>query len=99
MLVTPATTETARKALSVEPLAPRAPLPRRQEDPANSLTAYLRETLPLDLGELAQDVLDWLDNPAKADAVRQRFTEMHHLLKRDTARCASDAIAQVIEAR
>ena len=48
---------------------------------------------------LAQDVLDWLDNPAKADAVRQRFTEMHHLLKRDTARCASDAIAQVLEAR
>ncbi|MFY9476703.1 MAG: lipid-A-disaccharide synthase [Aquabacterium sp.] len=48
---------------------------------------------------LAQDVLDWLDNPAKADAVRQRFTEMHHLLKRDTARCASDAIAQVLQAR
>lgn len=49
--------------------------------------------------QLARDVLDWLDHPAKADAVRQRFTEMHHLLKRDTARCASDAIAQVLEAR
>lgn len=49
--------------------------------------------------QLAQDVLDWLDNPAKADTVRQRFTEMHHLLKRDTARCASDAIAQVLQAR
>lgn len=48
---------------------------------------------------LARDVLDWLDHPAKADAVRQRFTEMHHLLKRDTARCASDAIAQVLQAR
>lgn len=48
---------------------------------------------------LAQDVLDWLDNPARAEAVRQRFTEMHHLLKRDTARCASDAIAQVLQAR
>ena len=49
--------------------------------------------------QLARDVLDWLDHPAKADAVRQRFTEMHHLLKRDTARCASDAIAQVLKAR
>jgi lipid-A-disaccharide synthase len=47
--------------------------------------------------QLARDVLDWLDHPAKADAVRQRFTELHHLLRRDTARCASDAIAQVLD--
>ncbi|MES2092064.1 MAG: lipid-A-disaccharide synthase [Pseudomonadota bacterium] len=49
--------------------------------------------------QLAADVLAWLDQPAKADQVRQRFTELHHLLRRDTARCASDAIAQVLESR
>ena len=48
--------------------------------------------------QLARDVLDWLDQPARADAVRQRFVELHHLLRRDTARCASDAIAQVLQA-
>lgn len=48
--------------------------------------------------QLARDVLDWLDQPARADAVRQRFNELHHLLRRDTARCASDAIAQVLQA-
>lgn len=47
--------------------------------------------------QLARDVLDWLDHPAKAEAARQRFTELHHLLRRDTARCASDAIAQVLD--
>jgi lipid-A-disaccharide synthase len=26
----------------------------------------------------------------------ERFTELHHLLRRDTARCATDAIAQVL---
>jgi lipid-A-disaccharide synthase len=31
--------------------------------------------------------------------VQQRFLELHHLLRRDTARTASDAIAQVIETR
>ena len=49
--------------------------------------------------QLAADVLDWLDQPAKAEAVRQRFTELHHTLRRDTARCATDAIAQVLEDR
>ncbi|RZL10327.1 MAG: lipid-A-disaccharide synthase [Rubrivivax sp.] len=47
--------------------------------------------------QLARDVLDWLDHPAKAEAARQRFIELHHLLRRDTARCASDAIAQVLD--
>lgn len=49
--------------------------------------------------QLAADVLAWLDQPARAQSVQQRFLELHHLLKRDTARAASDAIAQVLEAR
>jgi lipid-A-disaccharide synthase len=48
--------------------------------------------------QLARDVRAWLDNPARVDAVRQRFTDLHLLLRRDTARCASDAIAQVLQA-
>lgn len=47
---------------------------------------------------LAADVLAWLDAPARADAVRRRFDELHHQLRRDTARTATDAIAQVLEA-
>jgi len=43
-------------------------------------------------------VLAWLDAPQRAAAARERFTELHHLLKRDTARVATDAIAKVIEA-
>jgi lipid-A-disaccharide synthase len=49
--------------------------------------------------QLANDVLDWLDHPAKMEALQQRFTELHHLLRRDTARCATDVIAQVLQAR
>ncbi len=45
---------------------------------------------------LAAAVLDWLDDPKKAEAAAARFTEMHHLLRRDTARRATDAIAQVL---
>jgi len=45
---------------------------------------------------LARAVADWLDHPPKAAAIVARFTEMHHLLRRDTARRATDAIAQVI---
>jgi lipid-A-disaccharide synthase len=44
-------------------------------------------------------VLDWLDHPTKAAAVEQRFTELHHTLRRNTAQAAADAIAQVIESR
>ena len=47
--------------------------------------------------QLAADVLDWLDHPAKVLAVRQRFIELHHTLRRDTARCASEAIAQILQ--
>ena len=47
---------------------------------------------------LAAAVRSGLDDAAGAARVAQRFTELHHLLKRDTARCATDAIAQVIGA-
>jgi lipid-A-disaccharide synthase len=47
---------------------------------------------------LAADVLAWLDDAPRARAAAARFTEMHHLLRRDTARTATDAIAQVLEA-
>ena len=47
---------------------------------------------------LAREVRAWLEAPERAGALQQRFTELHHLLKRDTARAATDAIAQIIEA-
>lgn len=49
--------------------------------------------------QLAKDVLAWLDQPARANAVEQRFLELHHLLRRNTAQAATDAIAQVIQKR
>ena len=48
---------------------------------------------------LAADVLAWFDQPARILSVQQRFLELHHTLRRDTARAASDAIAQVLESR
>ncbi|WP_250130976.1 lipid-A-disaccharide synthase [Brachymonas denitrificans] len=45
---------------------------------------------------LAAAMSDWLDQPARVAAVRARFTELHHVLQRDTARLATDAIAQVL---
>jgi lipid-A-disaccharide synthase len=47
---------------------------------------------------LAADVLAWLDAPQRGEALGARFGEIHLLLRRDTARCATDAIAQVVEA-
>jgi lipid-A-disaccharide synthase len=47
---------------------------------------------------LAQATLSWLDDAARSASLAARFTELHHLLKRDTARCATDAIAKVIQA-
>lgn len=47
---------------------------------------------------LAPAVLAWLDDAAARERVVQRFTEIHHLLRRDTARRATDAIAQVVQA-
>ncbi len=49
-----------------------------------------------DPATLAADVLAWLDAPARVAALQQRFTEMHVLLRRDTARTATDAIAKIL---
>jgi lipid-A-disaccharide synthase len=49
-------------------------------------------------GPLADAVLSRLDDVAGAERLATRFTELHLLLRRDTARCATDAIAQVLEA-
>lgn len=45
---------------------------------------------------LAAAVVQWLDAPARRDALAARFVEIHHLLRRDTARTATDAIAQIL---
>lgn len=47
---------------------------------------------------LAQEGLAWLADPARCERVRARFLEQHQLLRRDTAKVAADAIAQVIGA-
>jgi len=47
---------------------------------------------------LARAVLGQLDDAAGAVRLAERFTELHLLLRRDTARRATDAIAQVLEA-
>jgi lipid-A-disaccharide synthase len=47
---------------------------------------------------LARAVLDQLDDAAAAQRLAARFTELHLLLRRDTARRATDAIAQVLQA-
>jgi lipid-A-disaccharide synthase len=47
---------------------------------------------------LAAAVLAWLDDTPKAEALGRRFDALHHLLRRDTARRAADAIAQVVDA-
>lgn len=46
---------------------------------------------------LATAVARWLDDPAASAAVARRFEDLHHLLKRDTARCATDAVAKVLQ--
>jgi lipid-A-disaccharide synthase len=46
---------------------------------------------------LSQAVLDWLDAPARIQALQQRFEALHHTLLRDTARLATDAIEKVLE--
>ncbi len=46
---------------------------------------------------LAQAALDWLDAPEKIQALEQRFTALHHTLRRDTAQLATHAIEQVLE--
>ena len=45
---------------------------------------------------LATDVLALLDDQAGAASLRVRFTEMHHQLRRDTARTATDAVQAIL---
>jgi lipid-A-disaccharide synthase len=45
---------------------------------------------------LAQATLRWLDDAAACAQLVARFEDQHHQLKRDTARCAAHAIAQVL---
>jgi len=45
---------------------------------------------------LARAVLDWLDAPARVQALHTRFTELHHTLRRDTAALATDAIETLL---
>jgi lipid-A-disaccharide synthase len=49
-------------------------------------------------GRLALEVQRWLDDAAGQQRLRTRFHVMHHELRRDTARRATDAIAQVLQA-
>ena len=45
---------------------------------------------------LAREVLQWLNNPAAATAVRQRFATLHDTLRRDTPALAAHAIEKVL---
>ena len=45
---------------------------------------------------LARETLRWLDDDARYTQTQARFVELHHMLKRDTARCATDAIAKIL---
>ncbi|MFL5343637.1 MAG: ATP-binding protein [Hyalangium sp.] len=72
MMASPATTATARKTLSVESQAEVAPptaAAAARMDNVVSLDAYLRETLPLDLSELTQDVVAQLLTEGQLDGV------------------------------
>ena len=46
--------------------------------------------------KLADAVEAWLDDPARCATVRQRFTDLHHTLRRDTATLSAHAIQQVL---
>ena len=48
---------------------------------------------PLALADAAQDLLD---DPQARSRLQARFAALHELLRRDTARCATDAIAQAL---
>lgn len=45
---------------------------------------------------LAREVAAWLDDPARADSLVERFTDLHHRLRRNTAQAATDALAQIL---
>ena len=46
---------------------------------------------------LADATLAWLDSPQRVAVLEERFTQLHHLLLRDTASLATDAIEKVLE--
>jgi lipid-A-disaccharide synthase len=45
---------------------------------------------------MADAVLAWLDSPEKIRVLEHRFTSLHHELRRDTARLATDAIEKIL---
>ena len=45
---------------------------------------------------IAAAALEWLDDPVRCEQLARRFTELHHLLRQNTAQRATDAIAQVL---
>ena len=47
---------------------------------------------------LAQGAFDWLDQPARAAALAERFAGLHRELRRNTAQAATDAIEKVLAA-
>jgi lipid-A-disaccharide synthase len=46
---------------------------------------------------LAAACLEWLEAPARMAAVQEQFAAMHDVLRRDTARLASDAIEKIFK--
>lgn len=55
---------------------------------------YLQEQAQPD--KLASAVLRWLDDQGARQQLEQRFTELHSLLRRDTAQLATDAVEKII---
>jgi lipid-A-disaccharide synthase len=45
---------------------------------------------------MADEVLQWLANPAAVSAVQQRFASLHDTLRRDTPTLAAHAIEKVL---
>ncbi len=45
---------------------------------------------------MARETLAWLDQPERISSLQQSFTQLHQLLKRDTAQLATDAIEKVL---
>jgi C4-dicarboxylate-specific signal transduction histidine kinase len=95
MMATPATTATARKTLSVESQTGAAqPQTETRLDNVVSLDAYLRETLPLDLGELAQDVVAQMLTEGRLDNVDIHYHLADEAVRVDLPR---RQFAQIIE--
>jgi lipid-A-disaccharide synthase len=46
---------------------------------------------------LAAAVREWLDHPADAERVRERFTELHHDLRRGAAQQIADILLSELE--